>query len=395
MTAPTDTSGHETTRPPLTAWHRELALLQRRRGRSGLDDSERDRLGRLHDTCLDEPHLGEEGQITCLLTRPFSRTLAVPEYYQYTCMHVYGWFLDRYPGDPVHGVLLAAHATVADLAGMERAGWPTTDRPDHIAERIEGLDGLLAALGDVRIDHATGLRVRDVLDRAAADPVLSRRLEVLAECTRFPRSAKHEEHVFLRSVQVCEMLFFLIRRLAVEVTVSHGEFPARCAGLLDLAGDCAQLLNEVFQVLLTLSPEGFMTFRDETGAASAVQSLNYHAMEIAVYGYDPRKAPVFASVEHLTAFNDAGVREHRSLSTATAGTADAALAAGWHRLDRTLSRWRGGHYRFARTYLPSGTKGSGDTEGAAYVRKFVRKDLCLAGIDPFGGLPLLSGFLYC
>lgn len=397
MTAPQNGAvyGAADRRPVLTEYQAEIAGLQRVRGRSGLDDSELDLLAKLHDGVDNIPGEDEETVVTGLLTRPFSGRLTIPEYYQYTCMHVYGWFLGQYPEDPVGGALLMAHATLADLVAVERAAWTDADRPDHIVERIKGLDDVLASLRDVPVDRIANIRVGDLVDRAAADPALRRRLGLLVECTRFLRSDRHEEHIFLRSVQACEMLFFLIRRLAVEVVATQHEFPGRAVGRLAQAEDCARLLNEIFQVLRTLSPELFMSFRDATGAASAVQSLNFHAMDIAVYGYDPRKVEVFESIGHLAVFNDPDVQDHRSLSAALAETQDAALAEGWRRLDRVLSKWRGGHYRFARTYLSSGTKGSGDTEGAVYVKKFLKKDVCLVGANPFGGLPLLSGFLYC
>lgn len=131
-----------------------------------------------------------------------------------------------------------------------------------------------------------------------------------------------------------------------------------------------------------MTPEGFMTFRDFTGAASAVQSLNYHTMEIALYGYDPRKTEVFKNVDHLEVLNDEGVRAHRPLSAALASTADQRLKKGWVELDRSMAKWRGGHYRFARTYLPSDTPASGGTDGAAYVKRFVKKDACVVAPTP-------------
>ncbi|MEU1311694.1 hypothetical protein ABZ419_22770 [Streptomyces cinnamoneus] len=377
----------------LTPRQGELARLQRLRGRARLEPAEAELLAAAHDTVPPDAH-DEASEALRLLTRPLSRDLDIPEYYRYTCMHVYGWFLDRFPDDPVAGALLALHTTLTDLAAVEHAAWLQDPGLEGGDERIKRLDETVVRVRGTVLDPVLGVRVGDLVDRAAVDPELGRRTALLAECTRFPRSDKHQENVFLRTVQACENLFFLIRRLSVETAAARDAFPARAAVRLDLAGDCAELLNDVFHVLLTLTPEGFMTFRDYTGAASAVQSLNYHAMEISVYGYDPRKTEVFASVPHLVVLNDPEVRDHLPLSAALADTGDERLREGWHRLDRSLAKWRGGHYRFARTYLPSDTPASGGTDGAAYVKRFVKKDACVAGADPFGGLPLLSGFLY-
>ncbi|MGW7057984.1 hypothetical protein ACWGHM_05510 [Streptomyces sp. NPDC054904] len=376
----------------LTPRQREAAELQRMRGRAGLLPAEAADLAALHDDLPAEA--GGSDQVTRLLTRPVSRALEIPEYYRYTCMHVYGWFLDLFPDDPVAGALLALHTTLADLAEVERTAREEGRHPANADERIERLDQAILAVRGTVVDPLLRIRVGDLVDRAAADPELGRRTALLAECTRFPRSDLHQEHLFLRSVQSCETLFFLVRRLAVEVAATKDEFPARAATRLELAGRGALLLNEVFQVLLTLTPEGFMTFRNHTGAASAVQSLNYHAMEISVYGYDPRKTEVFGSIGHLGILGDPEIRDHQPLSALLKDTTDERLAAGWVELDRSLSKWRGNHYRFARTYLPSDTPASGGTDGAAYVKRFVKKDACVAGADPFGGLPLLSGFLY-
>ncbi|MFG2846332.1 hypothetical protein ACGF12_24630 [Kitasatospora sp. NPDC048296] len=376
----------------LTPRQQEAAALQRMRGRAGLEPAEAASLAALHDAL--PPTATGTDEVTRLLTRSVSRELEIPEYYRYTCLHVYGWFLDLFPDDPVAGALLALHTTLTDLAEVEREARRAGIRPECGDERIERLDETLAAVRAVVVDPLLRIGVGDLVDRAAVDPQLGRRTALLAECTRFPRSTVHEENVFLRSVQSCENLFFLVRRLAVEVAATKDEFPARAGTRLELAGACARLLGDVFHVLLTLTPKGFMTFRNYTGAASAVQSLNYHAMEISVYGYDPRKAEVFGSVEHLQMLNAPEIRDHQPLSAVLADTGNARLAAGWHELDRALSKWRGGHYRFARNYLPSDTPASGGTDGAAYVKRFVKKDACVAGSDPFGGLPLLSGFLY-
>ncbi|MFJ9691438.1 hypothetical protein [Kitasatospora sp. NPDC101183] len=394
MTAPTDApvdllSIHEDL---LTERQQVLARLQRERGRSLLEQTDRDYLAAVHAQALSAGN-SEDAETTRLLTRPFSTELPIPDYYRYTCMHVYSWFLDRYPEDPVDGALLALHETLADLVEVERAAWDEDARPQHVVERIELLTGVLAKIRAVPLDPVAGVSVGDRLRHVAADPVLGRRLALLVECSRFPRSDEHEEYIFLRSVQASEMVFFVLRRLATEVAAGMETFPARSAFRLAQANECAELVSAIFEALTTLTPEAFMTFREATGQASAVQSMNYHAMEIALFGFDPRKAEVFARIDHLVVFNDPDVQAHRSLAAAAEDAENEMLTAGWRQLDRTMARWRGSHYRFARTYLPVGTKGSGNTEGAGYVRKFMKKDVCLVGTDPYAGLPLLSGFL--
>ncbi|MEU3043084.1 hypothetical protein ABZ700_19415 [Streptomyces diastaticus] len=372
---------------------RELAQLQRLRGRAFLRASEAAALADAHDA-LPPLATDEDSEVVRLLTRPLSSKLEIPEYYRYTCLHAYAWFLDRHPDDPVAGALVALDVTMRDLLAVERTAAPWVTGPTFPDGRIARLEEFIAALRDTVLNPVLLTRIGDLVDRGAATAEQARRSALLAECTRFPRSDRHEEQVFLRVVQACELLFFLVRHLALEVMAAAERFPAWATSRLAIAGECARHLNRVLHVLQTLTPEGFMSFREATGAASAVQSLNYHAMEITIYGYDPRKAAVFSSIEHLGGFNRAEVKNGRSLSSVLADADDTRLAKGWHELDRGLSKWRGAHYRFARTYLSADEAASGGTEGAPYVKRFVKKDACVAGPGSFADVDLINGFLY-
>ncbi|HWH01544.1 MAG TPA: hypothetical protein VNV66_20025 [Pilimelia sp.] len=374
----------------LAAHHHEIARLQRGIGRAALSPALQQLLADLHDA-----RTGEPDEITLLLTRPFSRRLAIPEYYRYTCLHVYQWFLDQGAADPLPETLLALYATLRDLRDVEGAAWPPAARPGYIGERIALLDTTLTRLRRIPTDRAGAARLGDSIDRLLVDPDLRRRAAVLAECTRFPRSDQQEEYVFLRVVQACECLFFLVRHAALETLAAAHRDVGTAAWHLDRAADFAALLSDALAVLRTMSPEGFMTFREATGSASAVQSMNYHAMDIAVYGYDARKAEIFAAIPHLAELNTPDVRDHPSLAATLAWRADPRLSDGWQRFDRLLSRWRGAHYRFARTYLSSDVKASGGTEGAGYVKRFVRREAVRPEVGPRPAeAAALRGFRY-
>ncbi|MFC4120482.1 tryptophan 2,3-dioxygenase family protein [Nonomuraea zeae] len=327
-----------------------------------------------------------------LLTRPFSSRLAIPEYYRYTGLHVFGWFLAQ-EDDPYGGALVAMHAILSDLADRERIEAARHHVvPEHIAERLRRLRPVLDRLGELPVAPHSPVRGADLVRRRAfAD---DRRLLALRRFCGFRRSDKHDEHIFIRAVQACELTFFMIRRAARQAISLAGGDSADQLFWMNQVDACAGLLNEIFHALKTLTPELFLGFRDATGDASAVQSLNYHLMELVVYGYDDRKAETYTRFDHLGAINDPRLREFRSLQDAARAGADPRVAEAYEALERRMLVWRGRHYGFGRTYLPN-MKGSGGTEGAGYLKRFVEK----AGLGSGSRLDdpdaLLSGFAYC
>jgi hypothetical protein len=77
-----------------------IARIQRSRGRIALTDAERDDLASLYDESIANQFSGD-AEVVRLLTRSFSRGESIPEYYRYTSLHVYDWFLAHYRDDPV------------------------------------------------------------------------------------------------------------------------------------------------------------------------------------------------------------------------------------------------------------------------------------------------------
>ncbi|MFQ6146241.1 hypothetical protein ACLMNJ_24725 [Streptomyces seoulensis] len=156
----------------------------------------------------------------------------------------------------------------------------------------------------------------------------------------------------------------------------------------------AELLNVVFHALRTLTPELFMGFREATGSASAVQSLNYHLMELVVYGYDERKIETYQRFTHLAPISNPLLREFTSLRDAAAGARDADVREAFAASEAPLHIWRGRHYGFGRRYLPEMT-GSGGTEGAGYLKRFVGKAGLSSGDRTDDAERLLTHFAFC
>jgi tryptophan 2,3-dioxygenase len=367
--------------PALPGRGEEMLHIQRA-GRAALSAAQRERLADWYEEAC-RPGDGaptasrEERLVAALLTRPFSRRPDIPEYYRYTSLHVYDWFLTLYRREPVEAGITAIRATLLDLAEREQTPLPpqpgygpaeATERRARLAALIETLDGVLSA------------------PWGQSDERLDRRLQVLVRCTGLPQSTIHHEHLFLRSVHACEIAFFLTRWSACRAVaaISAGERESAVRHTRLTAG-CAELLSGVLHLLRTLSPEQFMSFRAATGAASAVQSLNYHLAELAVYGYDPRKADIFLRLRHLHRLNEPGYRDIWPLRAAVRTARDPDLSAALSTVERSLRAWRGQHYGFGRIYLPQEVKGSGGTEGAGYLKRIVDKDICATG--PPGPVP--------
>ena len=175
--------------------------------------------------------------------------------------------------------------------------------------------------------------------------------------------------------------------------MSIGRDDGQAHALMAQLAHYVNLPNHIFHMLQTLTPDLFLKFRDATGEASAVQSLNYHMMELAMYGYDARKIEAYSKFDHLRELTLPPLRSVRPLRDAVLRSGDPELTEALAGVERTLLTWRGRHYGFGRRYLP-GVKGSGGTEGAGYLKRFVHKDnLIPEPITTAPGLDLL-GFAF-
>jgi tryptophan 2,3-dioxygenase len=358
-----------------------IARMQRARGRIALTDAERNVLSALYDESVVNQS-SEDAEVVRLLTRSFSRGENIPEYYRYTSLHVYDWFLAHYRDDLVCASVIAMRTTLVDLVAHERTEADRHDTaPEHIGERLARLERLLDQIDTMVLNPAGTVRGRDLADRAERDAALRWQLFLLIQCTGFPQSDDHNEYMFLRSVQVCDIVFYLIRWIACRATLAVNSREFDAAFWLDQLATCAALLDGIYHVLKTLSPQQFMNFREATGDSSAVQSINFHLMEIAVYGYDPRKTEVFDRFSHLQELNNSSFRHHWSLREAVRAVSDPKLTAVFAKVERILLAWRGRHYGIARLYLPKNIKGSGGTDGAAYLKRFVDKNDFLPGVQ--------------
>ncbi len=368
----------------------DIAQLQEKSGRQALTAAERDMLNRLYGEACAEQSAASE--VMRLLTRSFSRE-PIPEYYRYANLHVYAWFLDQRPAEPVASAVLALEATLADLDAAERQAADRLTEADHTEERLRRLDTLRERVGQLPVETGGDTTAAEIIERTREDGLPRWQSFVLTRCSGFRASGDHHEHLFLRAVQACELAFYLIRYFTVRARLSIGRRDGQAPALMAQLVRYADLPNHIFHVLQTLTPDLFLTFRDATGEASAVQSLNYHLMELVMYGHDARKVEAYLRFEHLHELTVPPLRSVRPLRDTVLGSGDPELARAFATVERTLLTWRGRHYGFGRRYLP-GVKGSGGTEGAGYLKRFVDKDNLVP--DPITTAPGLDmlGFAF-
>lgn len=355
-----------------------LVRIQREHGRAALTPERLDELSRCYDEVAaqasDGARADDEAELVGLLTRPFAQGAEIPRYYRYTNLHVYNWFLDRQADDPVTGAAEALQVTLRDLLKVERNAPSGAIDPATSAERQHRLQARLDRVQALTFDPAGDVPLGELLREREADPQARWNRFVLAECTDFPQSDKHDEHLFLRSVHACEMVFFLVRSLVLRAAEICASDRREARVRLRQASLTADLLNGLFSVLWTMSPERFMEFRAGTGDASAVQSMNYHAMEIVLYGLDPEKVLVFKGFDHLAELHGILAEEWEAQGARVRASGDQEMERHFDELLRVLRRWRGRHYGFAVKYLTTELTGSGGTEGVNYLKKLVEKE---------------------
>lgn len=264
---------------------------------------------------------------------------------------------------------IAAHDGTADLLPQMR--------PDAriVAKRCTlGLLALRPAMERQGLDITSGASdaidiARELCTRVEAvqTPEETRMLAV----TLLTVSSVHDENLFVRVLQSYETAFALavVELRAAIVGLMSGE-AGLAARALRAAEQAMREVSPLFSLVATMRPEAFMTFREYTDGASAVQSRNYKTIEslcsrpsmqrLMGPGYDavPEvRERVFAgqpTIEDALA----AARLDAEQSTLVAGAMDAFEAA--------VMDWRKMHHNLALRMLGM-RRGTGYTEGVPYL----------------------------
>jgi tryptophan 2,3-dioxygenase len=211
----------------------------------------------------------------------------------------------------------------------------------------------------------------------AAPPALARQADLLA----MPMTTVHEEHLFLRALQLFEAVFASMltevesARSLLDINEVDG-----AAAALGSASDRLGRAIPFFRILATIHPDEFALIREETPGASGLQSTSFKAIELACARQEPTRLaspgygePVVAAL--VAAEAEAGrpsIEDHalRLRALADGRPAVDRLVAAIVSLDHRWGQWKKAHWATA-SRLIGEVPGTGGTTGAAYLRAHV------------------------
>ena len=115
-----------------------------------------------------------------------------------------------------------------------------------------------------------------------------------------PRSEAYDEMCFFVMGQVKELLFrglhFELYNAQMQIRVNE---VAHALDILPRARAIAEYITRSWDVLSTISPEGFNQFRDSLGSASGQLSFMYRHVEFVLGNKDRRLASAFRNMPHI------------------------------------------------------------------------------------------------
>lgn len=221
------------------------------------------------------------------------------------------------------------------------------------------------APGDADPVAAARHAMRTVLGDATAED------ERTLQLTLLPVSRIHDECMFIRVLQSYEVTFaYVAVELAVAAAAIEGGVGAAAREALDRAALALGESSPLFSLLGTMRPEAFLTFRQFTDGASAIQSRNYKRIESVCRTPDRERldSPAYLSTPEVREAVLAGqptIDRALQAGTLPAGQEEAVRAA-MDRFAGALLKWRRTHHSVAGRMLGD-RRGTGDTEGRAYL----------------------------
>jgi tryptophan 2,3-dioxygenase len=202
---------------------------------------------------------------------------------------------DRRGDDAGNDVVIAA--LVADLVSLEAAALRSTTGNDRQRIRTRATLQALAALPELAPDRIPDRaadrtprgspRGGDLLAEQASAaagavsvgvPAEARRL---VDITLLPTTRMHDEQMFIRVIQVFEILYTHIGNGLADAMerLDRGDVDGSCAVLIKAAGRI-RATRTLFRVLTTMPPEAFSVIRDNTDGRSAIQSTTHRRVEL-------------------------------------------------------------------------------------------------------------------
>ncbi|CAL9338617.1 tryptophan 2,3-dioxygenase family protein [Streptomyces sp. enrichment culture] len=186
----------------------------------------------------------------------------------------------------------------------------------------------------------------------------------------------HDEYFFIRVLQAHEMLFTAITEdIRKTIAALREKGPVEAAGHMDRATSLFDRAAALFRIVATMRPAHFLTFRQFTQGASALQSEQYKRFEI-LCGVPPAprlRSAAFTSVPAVRAEAEAPGHDTVVRAWLDLRQAGRFAEAEWHVLDAALNRLEATHHRWKSTHrslaarMLGSARGSGHTDGVPYL----------------------------
>jgi tryptophan 2,3-dioxygenase len=212
--------------------------------------------------------------------------------------------------------------------------------------------------------------------RTVADDMTAAERRML-QLTVLPVYVAHDEYMFIRMLQSYETTFALAGTQLEAAVAAIAEGRAAVAARAITAAERAMReASALFSLVATMQPQAFLTFREYTEGASAIQSRSYKTVESLCRTPDRERldSPAYRSVPDVRERVIAGRPTlDAALETARASgllTSDmhADVCSAMQRFEAALLKWRQTHYQLAVRMLGQ-RRGTGYTEGVPYLEK--------------------------
>jgi tryptophan 2,3-dioxygenase len=204
-------------------------------------------------------------------------------------------------------------------------------------------------------------------------------------------SQVHDEYMFIRGLQAYEATFALIAvQLRWAVALLRRGQAEQATETIEAAAQILGESSQLWSYVATMQAESFLTFREFTDGASAIQSRNYKLMESLCRRPDPERldSPAYESVPEVRAVATsgqptiAGALDDAIAEGRLTPAAHTALSAAMDRFEAAVMKWRKTHHSLAARMLGD-RRGTGDTAGVGYLRE-ARTIPVFAGRCPMG-----------
>lgn len=203
----------------------------------------------------------------------------------------------------------------------------------------------------------------------------------LFELSMMPVWTIHDEYMFIRILQVFEILFNItIKGFEAAQAALQAKRPEQAAPVMRELAAIYAASTATFRVLTTMTKESFSAFREYTDGASAIQSVQYKRVEaMAAHPAMPRlNSEAFRSVPMLKQEVEAGqVLVFEDLLRDTDGMDEQALddlQDAMRELDKRFVAWKNMHYQIAVKMLGS-KRGTGGSPGTPYLKMYMSMPL--------------------